>query len=98
MAQQRKQRKGDSDMLKLLELACGAAGKNEKLMKSAVKDAFRINSSLRVRIPLDEKRRLCKKCFSYLKPGVTSKTRVRAGRVIITCLNCGNIKRLQYQK
>lgn len=98
MAAQRKMRKGDADMLELLKIAAGAAGKDATLMHSAVKDAFRLNSSMRVRIPLDEKRRLCKNCMSYLKPGVTSTTRVREGRVIITCKNCGNVKRLQFRK
>ena len=50
MAQQRKQRKGDADMLELLAIAAKAAGKDERLMRSAVKDLFRLNSSLRVRV------------------------------------------------
>jgi RNase P subunit RPR2 len=98
MAMQRKMRKGDADMLELLRIAADAAGKDATLMRSAVKDIFRLNGSMRVRIPLDEKRRLCKNCFSYLKPGVTSTTRVREGRVIISCAGCGNVKRLQYRK
>lgn len=98
MAQQRKMRKGDTDMLELLAIAAKAAGKDATLMHSAVKDIFRLNSSLRIRIPLDEKRKLCKKCNTYLKPGVTSSTRVREGRVIITCKECGSVKRLQFRK
>jgi ribonuclease P protein subunit RPR2 len=91
-------RKGDVAMLELLAIAAKSAGKDATLMHSAVKDIFRLNSSMRVRIPLGEKRRLCKNCLSYLKPGVTSTTRVREGRVIITCTNCGNVKRLQFRK
>lgn len=44
------------------------------------------------------KRRVCKKCYSFLVPGVTCRTRVNKGRVIITCLECGHIVRLPINK
>ena len=85
-------------MMHLLELARETVGKDERLMKSAVRDAFRLSTRLRLRVPRDEKRKLCKHCYNYLQPGLTSSTRVRNGRIIITCLGCKNVKRLQYRR
>lgn len=39
------------------------------------------------------KRDLCKGCGNLLKPGVSSRNRVRSGKMILTCLRCGTIKR-----
>lgn len=97
-AKARRARKGETDLHELLALAAASAGKDERLMRSAVRDAIRLSERLRLRMPLEEKRKLCKKCYAYLRPGVTSRSRVRSGRVIITCLSCGNVKRLQYRR
>jgi ribonuclease P protein subunit RPR2 len=47
-----------------------------------------------LRFPKRWKRRVCKKCHSFLVPGENCKTRIHKGRVINTCLDCGNIVRL----
>jgi len=44
--------------------------------------------------PKHWKHRVCKKCYSFLVPGENCKTRIHKGRVINTCLDCGNIRRL----
>ena len=97
-AKQRKARKGEADLTELLMLAKEKTPSDMRVAKSAVKDAFRLSQTLRLRIPLEEKRKMCKKCFTYLKTGVTSQTRIAKGRIIITCKECGNIKRLQYRR
>lgn len=95
---QRRQRKGEEDLFALLVLAKEKTPSDLVLVRKAVKDVFRLSQTLRLRIPLEEKRKLCKKCFTYLKAGSTSRTRVAKGRIIITCLHCGTVKRLQYRR
>jgi ribonuclease P protein subunit RPR2 len=95
-AKNRKQRKGEQELHELLALAKEKVPSD--LSRNAVKDAFRLSQTLRLRIPLEEKRKLCKHCYTYLKAGVTSQTRVAKGRIIITCLHCKHVKRLQYSK
>ncbi|MFH0861256.1 MAG: ribonuclease P [Candidatus Altiarchaeota archaeon] len=42
------------------------------------------------------KRMMCKGCYGFLKPGVTSRTRIHSKerRVVVECLSCG--KRMYY--
>jgi ribonuclease P protein subunit RPR2 len=63
-----------------------------------VKLARRIGMRYNVRIPKDLKRKFCKKCFSYLVPGVSCKVRTRSDKksVVLTCSNCGEIMRYPY--
>jgi ribonuclease P protein subunit RPR2 len=97
-AKQRRARKGEKDLLELLALAKEKTPSDLRVARSAVKDVIRLSETLRLRIPLEEKRKLCRQCYTYLVPGVTSRTRVAKGRVIITCLNCNGVKRLQYRR
>jgi ribonuclease P protein subunit RPR2 len=51
-----------------------------------------------LRFPRRWKRRVCKKCYAFLVPGVSSRVRIYKGRVIITCLKCGHVVRLPISK
>jgi ribonuclease P protein subunit RPR2 len=95
---QRKARKGEADLQELLTLAASNVQKNPVLSRNAVRDVMRLSQTMRIRVPLEEKRKLCRNCFTYLVPGVTSATRVAKGRVIITCLHCKHVKRLQFRR
>lgn len=85
-------------MTALLKLASERTPMDMAVARSAVRDALRLSQSLRVRIPLEEKRKLCRSCFAYLVPGVTSTVRTRNGRVIIRCTECNAVKRLQFRR
>ncbi len=63
-----------------------------------VKLARKIAMKYNVRIPRYLKRRFCKKCHAYLKPGVNARVRVRSKQkyVLITCLECGHKMRFPY--
>ena len=62
--------------------------------------ARKISTRCNVRIPKELKRRFCKKCMAYLKPGVNARVRIRSEKkyVLITCLECGNKMRFPYIK
>ncbi len=84
-------------MDKLLRL--GKISDSEK-SKRYLELAFKIGMRYNIRIPKEEKRRICKKCLSFLIPEKTSVIRVNPKQqaVIITCKNCGSIKRFPYRK
>ncbi|WP_406660531.1 ribonuclease P protein component 4 [Methanolobus sp. ZRKC3] len=58
--------------------------------------ARRIGMRYRVSIPSELKRKICKKCNSFLVPGSNCRVRLSDGSIIITCLNCGAIKRYPF--
>ncbi len=70
---------------------------NPKRAAEHVKAAHKIAMRYRVRMGPLLKRKSCKKCFSYLKPGVTSTVRLNEGVLITTCKNCGELKRIPYK-
>jgi ribonuclease P protein subunit RPR2 len=60
--------------------------------------AQKIGMRYRVSLPSDLKRKMCKKCNQFLVPGSNSRVRMGNGSIIITCLNCGSIKRYPFNK
>jgi len=54
--------------------------------------ARRISQRYRVRIPRELKITYCKKCFFPYRSD-RFRVRVKKSRVIITCLNCGEVRR-----
>jgi len=71
---------------------------NPERAKNYIKQAWRIALKYRVRIPLALKRSFCKKCFYYLKAGASASIRLNKQRLIITCKNCGAVKRIPYKR
>lgn len=59
--------------------------------------ARKIGMRYRIRLPRELKRRICKRCNSYLLPGKTSRVRLKGVNVTVTCLNCGNQMRYPYK-
>ncbi|MGA1822537.1 MAG: ribonuclease P protein component 4 [Thermoplasmatota archaeon] len=55
--------------------------------------ARKIGMRYTVRIPAHLKMITCRSCFVPMIPDVTSRTRIRNGRIITTCLECGRIMR-----
>ncbi|WP_094227870.1 ribonuclease P protein component 4 [Methanolobus psychrotolerans] len=70
------------------------SGRSERYISLARKIGMRH----RVSIPAELKRNLCKKCGSLLVPGKNSRTRLKDSYVIITCLECGEVKRYPFNK
>lgn len=58
-----------------------------------VRLAWRLSTRHRIRMGPEAKARFCRRCFRYLKPGASVRTRVEKGRVVTTCLHCGAVRR-----
>ena len=56
--------------------------------------ARKIAMKIKVKIPAEFRRRFCKHCYCYLQPGVNSRVRTRAGKVVISCLECKKFMRV----
>ncbi len=82
----------------LFELAKKEFDKHPERSKRYVELARKIGMRYNVRLTKEMKMSFCKKCFSYLKPGINCRVRVRKDKqsVILTCLKCGHISRHPY--
>jgi len=65
---------------------------DKRLSQRRVHQARRLAMKVRLRIP-EHAGRYCRKCESYLKPGVNSTTRIKDGIKITRCLECGGVRR-----
>ena len=83
---------------RLFEEAEEVFPKNKALANRYISLARKIAMKVRMSIPLEFKRRFCKHCYSYLKPGVNARIRTRGGKVIISCLECKKFTRIPIGK
>jgi ribonuclease P protein subunit RPR2 len=67
-----------------------------ELSKRYIALARRIATRYKVRLTVAQKRLFCKKCNAYLKNGINSRARLSRGTLVVTCLECKNIRRMNY--
>lgn len=81
---------------KLFALADSTYDRNEALAQRYVEIALKISKRCNVRLPRQLKRRVCKHCKGFLKPGANCRVRLRQNRgshVSVTCLRCNRVMR-----
>jgi ribonuclease P protein subunit RPR2 len=71
---------------------------NPDLSDRYVNLARKMSMKANIPIPRDLKKKFCKSCYSYLKPGSNLKVRLHRSTLIYTCGKCGNIMRFKKQK
>jgi len=82
---------------RLFELAEKAFEKHPELADRYVKLAWKIATRYNIRLPATLKRKFCRKCLSFLRPGISCRVRIRSGCVTTACLRCGHVTRLPYK-
>ena len=84
----------------LLDQAKETLSHSPDLSKRYVELARKISTRTKVRIPREKKHYLCKACGMPLVLGKNARVRLHPGnsRIIITCLNCGTIRRYPFAK
>ena len=83
----------------LFELAMEEGKKgNFERARRYVEHILNLSNKYKVRLPREMKIHICKRCHSILIPGKTSQVRLKKGKVVIKCLNCGAYKRYPYKK
>ena len=80
----------------LFRIAQDSFSEDPERSKRYVSLARKIGMRHRVSIPAGLKRSFCKKCGSFLVPGKNSRIRLKDGCIIISCLECGGIKRYPF--
>ncbi len=68
--------------------------KNKLWSNRYVALARKIAMKVKLKMPGYYKRKFCKHCYSYLQPGINSRTRIRSGKVIIYCWECKKFTRI----
>jgi len=69
-----------------------------KLSNRYVSLARKISMKFKVRIPRELKRKFCKHCYKFLKPGVNLRIRTRKGTLVYYCLECKKFMRFVISK
>ena len=69
-----------------------------KLSDRYMKLAWKLKTKFKVEFTPAQKKRMCKKCLSYLVPSVNCTVRVNKGNVVYTCKNCKAIIKHGYRK
>ncbi len=80
----------------LLELADKIFKENRERAKRYVELARKISMRHNVRIPREYRFFICKGCKTLLKPGVNARFRIYKSKIVVTCLECGNIYRMPF--
>lgn len=83
----------------LFTLAERVSPYDRDLANRYVEIALAVQQKAKIRIPRKWKRRYCKKCHSFLVPGVNARVRLRSKpypHVVVKCLECGHIMRYPY--
>ena len=83
---------------RLFELAEKNALSGEiKLADRYVEIARKISMKNLTPIPIEYKRRFCKKCYQYLLPTKTCRVRIKRGKVIVFCNKCRSYNRIPFR-
>jgi ribonuclease P protein subunit RPR2 len=73
---------------KLFQQAEEIFNKDPNLANKYVKLARKIAMKVTLSFPRELKRRFCKHCYYYLRPGVNCRVRTKDKKAVYYCLNC----------
>jgi ribonuclease P protein subunit RPR2 len=78
----------------LFGLAREVFASEPELARRYVGLARRIGSRCNVRLTPGDKLRVCRDCNAYLVPGVNCRVRAHSRRIVVSCLDCGGVRRV----
>jgi len=82
----------------LFREAEGMFDKRPDLCQRYIELAKKISLKYKVAIPDHFKRRMCKKCYSFLIPGKTCRIRTHQGKLVYFCIGCKSMTRVPIKK
>jgi ribonuclease P protein subunit RPR2 len=82
---------------RLFELAEASFQTHPDFSDRYVQLAWRLKTRYNLKLPPRLKRKFCRKCLSFWRPGVSCRVRIRQSSVTITCLRCGRVTRLPFK-
>ena len=82
----------------LMEKADEIFAENKGLANRYITLSRKIAMKVKLRMPHEYKRKFCKHCYKYLKPGTNARVRTRDGKVVISCFECKKFTRIPIKK
>jgi ribonuclease P protein subunit RPR2 len=85
----------------LFGLAKEVIHEDPELAQRYVQIARKIAMRTQLRLPKEYRRLICRKCKSFILPGVNCRIRIQQRRephMVITCLNCGGHSRIPLKR
>jgi ribonuclease P protein subunit RPR2 len=85
----------------LFGLAKEVIREDPELAQRYVQIARKIAMRTQLRLPKEYRRLICRKCKSFILPGVNCRIRIQQRRephMVITCLNCGGHSRIPIKR
>jgi ribonuclease P protein subunit RPR2 len=82
----------------LMKKADEVFNKNKSLANRYVTLARKISMKSNVRFTRELKRKFCKHCYKFLKPGINVRIRTKEGKVVYYCFECKKFMRFPYLK
>ena len=82
------------DFYSLIDLA----KENKELSDRYTSIAHRILTSKKIKLSKEEKFLICRRCNKLLIPGFSCIVRLKQGFLTYKCLNCGNVRKVKYDK
>lgn len=86
---------------KLFRLAGKMVSSDPELAQRYVDIARKVAMAVRLRLPREYRRQVCRHCKSFIFPGVNCRVRItqrREPHVVFTCLNCGKSMRFPVRR
>ncbi len=80
----------------LFALADDMFPQDRALAQRYVDLARKMSMRHKVRMPSELKRKFCKHCYAYLRPGSTSRVRLQKSKVVMFCFSCKKFTRIPY--
>ncbi|GIU69435.1 MAG: hypothetical protein KatS3mg002_0671 [Candidatus Woesearchaeota archaeon] len=90
-------RKALEHITELFAEADAVFDEHPELSKRYVVIARKTAMKYKVRFDKSQKLSFCKRCNSFLKKGVNSTIRIHNGRLILTCKECGFVRRFVFK-
>ena len=69
-------------------------GKDQSLADRYVHLARKIAMKFKLRLLSSQKRKFCKHCYTYLRPGANARVRVKEGKIVYYCQKCKKFLRI----
>ncbi len=88
-----RQSRARQSMASLLEILESPSDRDPEVISSAARDALSLVRRHKVELPDSVRPWLCRGCHILLRPHRNARVRVRRGFLIVTCLDCGRVRR-----
>ena len=90
-------KKAQQEIARLFKKAEEEFPKSKRIANELVRKARRLSMKHRMGLPPTLRRKVCKHCHSYLKPGVNLRVRTRPTQVVYFCGECKRYMRFLYK-